>query len=130
MDTGYVQLLDDDQKTSVLERTAAIARRRFVAGAFVADQPGAAFDLDGYLAACDAIASRGGTPVIFPSHGLNSLDDDGWVAALDGGRRAGRRFVGFELGCDVRAVRPDSVARRVRGDDEPSIRASVPSTRR
>ena len=51
MDTGYVQLLDDDQKTEVLERTAVVARDRFVAGAYVADQPGAAFDLDGYLAA-------------------------------------------------------------------------------
>ena len=98
MDTGYVQLLDDDQQTEVLERTAAIAGDGFVAGAYVPDQPGAAFDLDRYLAACDAIASRGGTPVIFPSHGLNSLDDEGWVAALAavGDRVDG--FVGFELG--------------------------------
>ena len=98
MDTGYVQLLDDDQKTEMLERTAVVARDGFVAGAYVADHPGAALDLDGYLAACDAIASRGGTPVIFPSHGLNSLDDDGWVAALTAIGERVDRFIGFELG--------------------------------
>ena len=98
MDTGYVQLLDDDQKTEVLERAAVMAPDGFVAGAYVADQPGAAFDLDGYLAACDAIASRGGTPVIFPSHGLNSLDDDEWVAALTAIGERVDRFIGFELG--------------------------------
>ena len=98
MDTGYVQLLTDDQKTEVLTRTASVAGDRFVAGAFVSDEPGAAFDLDGYLAACDDIATRGGTPVIVPSHGLNSLDDDGWVTALTSIGERVDRFIGFELG--------------------------------
>ena len=98
MDTGYVQLLTDDQKTEVLDLTAVVAGSDFVAGAYVADQPGAAFDLAGYLAACDAIATRGGTPVIFPSYGLNSLDDDGWVAALAAIGARVDRFIGFELG--------------------------------
>jgi hypothetical protein len=98
MDTGYVQLLTVAQRAEVLDRTAAIAAGSFVAGAYVADQPGAAFDLDGYLVACEAIASRGGTPVIFPSHGLNSLDDDGWVDALAAIGARVDRFIGFELG--------------------------------
>ena len=98
MDTGYVQLLTDDQKTEVLDLTAVVAGSDFVAGAYVADQPGAAFDLAGYLAACDAIATRGGTPVIFPSYGLNSLDDDGWVDALAAIGTRVDRFIGFELG--------------------------------
>ena len=98
MDTGYVQLLDADQQDEVLARAAVIARERFVAGAYVADRPGAAFDLDGYLEACDCVARRGGTPVIFPSHGLNSLDDDGWVAALAAIGDHVDRFIGFELG--------------------------------
>ena len=98
MDTGYVQLLTDAQKTAVLDRAAETANGNFVAGAYVADQPGAALDLDGYLAACDAIATRGGTPVIFPSHGLNSLDDEGWVDALAAIGARVDRFVGFELG--------------------------------
>ncbi len=98
MDTGYVQLLTDAQKIEVLDRTTAIAGADFVAGAYVADQPGAVFDLDGYLEACEAIASRGGTPVIFPSYGLNSLDDDGWVEALAAVGARVERFIGFELG--------------------------------
>ncbi len=98
MDTGYVQLLTDDQKTEVLDLTAVVAGSDFVAGAYVADQPGAAFDLDGYLAASEAIATRGGTPVIFPSYGLNSLDDDGWVDALTAIGARVDRFIGFELG--------------------------------
>ena len=98
MDTGYVQLLSDSQKSAVLDRAAVVSGRDFVAGAYVADHPGAAFDLGGYLAACEAIASRGGTPVIFPSHGLNSLDDDGWTEALVAIGATVDRFIGFELG--------------------------------
>jgi hypothetical protein len=81
----------------VLDRTRAVTGG-FVAGAYVADRPGDAFDLDGYLTACEAIAVRGGTPVIFPSHGLNSLDDPGWVDALVAIGDRVDRFIGFELG--------------------------------
>jgi dihydrodipicolinate synthase/N-acetylneuraminate lyase len=98
MDTGYVQLLTASQQREMLDRTAAVAGDGFVAGAYVADEPGAAFDLAGYLSACEAILVRGGTPVIFPSHGLNSLDDDGWVAALTAIGERVDRFIGFELG--------------------------------
>lgn len=98
MDTGYVQLLTDAQKSEVLDRAHAVAGSGFVAGAYVADRPGDAFDLDGYLAACEAIAERGGTPVIFPSYGLNSLDDHGWVDALEAIGARVDRFIGFELG--------------------------------
>ncbi|TFH16481.1 MAG: dihydrodipicolinate synthase family protein, partial [Acidimicrobiales bacterium] len=82
MDTGYVQLLDAADKLRVLDLAADVTGGDFVAGAYVADAPGATFDLAGYRQACGAIAGRGGTPVVFPSHGLNSLDDDGWVGAL------------------------------------------------
>ncbi len=98
MDTGYVQSLTAAQNTAVLDRTLVTAGSNFVAGAYLADQPGAAFDLDGYLAACEAIAVRGGTPVVFPSYGLNSLDDDGWVEALAAIGARVDRFIGFELG--------------------------------
>jgi len=98
MDTGYVQLLSESQKTDVLDRAAAVSGREFVAGAYVSDEPGVPFDHDGYLDACEAIAARGGTPVIFPSYGLNSLDDDGWVAALAAIGDRVDRFIGFELG--------------------------------
>ncbi len=98
MDTGYVQLLADADKERVLDVTAEVTGGAFVAGAYVADEAGAAFDLEGYVAACDAIARRGGVPVIFPSHGLNALDDDGWVSALAAIGGGVDRFIGFELG--------------------------------
>jgi dihydrodipicolinate synthase/N-acetylneuraminate lyase len=98
MDTGYVQLLAAADKDRLLDLAASVAGTSFVAGAYVADVPGAAFDLAGYLAACAAIASRGGTPVIFPSYGLNELDDEGWVAALAAIGGTVEQFIGFELG--------------------------------
>ncbi len=99
MDTGYVQLLDPATRAQVLERAArAAGPAGFVAGAFVTDEPGAPFDADAYLDALDSATSAGGTPVIFPSYGLNSLDDAEWVAAHDAFGRRFDRFIGFELG--------------------------------
>jgi len=98
MDTGYVQLLAPEDATKVLDLTAAITGGAFVAGAFVADGPGDPFDLAAYAAAAGAIAERGGTPVVFPSHGLNEQDEDGWVASLAAIGGEVDRFIGFELG--------------------------------
>jgi dihydrodipicolinate synthase/N-acetylneuraminate lyase len=99
MDTGYVQLLDDATRARVLEVAAAHSGAEgFVAGAFVADGPGAPFDLDAYLAALHQITAYGGTPVVFPSHGLNALDDAAWVAAHEHFGAPVDRFIGFELG--------------------------------
>ena len=99
MDTGYVQLLDHDTRMRVLDTAASVSGPAgFVAGAFVADEPGARFALDAYCGAMEAITTRGGTPVVFPSHGLNALDDAAWVAAHDGLGTRFDRFIGFELG--------------------------------
>jgi dihydrodipicolinate synthase/N-acetylneuraminate lyase len=99
MDTGYVQLLDPETRARVLDVTAAHADDHgFVAGAFVADSPGAPFDLDAYVAAMQQITGHGGTPVVFPSHGLNALDDAEWVAAHEQLGARFDRFIGFELG--------------------------------
>jgi dihydrodipicolinate synthase/N-acetylneuraminate lyase len=98
MDTGYVQLLDEATRERMLDLAAAVTGGAFVAGAFVADEPGDRFDARRYLAAATAIAARGGTPVVFPSHGLNGLDDAGWVAALEAIGTELDRFIGFELG--------------------------------
>lgn len=100
MDTGYVQLLDDATRTRVLDVAAAHAstERGFVAGAFVRDEPGTPFHLDAYLRAMHEIAHHGGTPVVFPSHGLNALAEDEWVAAHTEMGAGVDRFIGFELG--------------------------------
>ncbi|CAN5611966.1 dihydrodipicolinate synthase family protein [soil metagenome] len=98
MDTGYVQLLAEADKARVLDLTAAVTTGDFVAGAYVADGPGAPIDLDGYHRAAAAVTARGGTPVVFPSHGLSALSEEAWVGALAAIGDRVDRFIGFELG--------------------------------
>ena len=96
MDTGYVQVLDDRQRLEVLDRTKAIVGGgRFVAGAWVADEEGAAFAPDRYRTELDAITAAGGTPIVFPSHGLTSSPDV--VAAHADLARDVDAFLAFEL---------------------------------
>jgi dihydrodipicolinate synthase/N-acetylneuraminate lyase len=98
MDTGYVQLLDDTDRDRVIDIAAEITSGTFVAGAFVPDDVGAPFDLDAYRKASAKVADRGGTAVVFPSHGLNALEEDEWVRALADIGDVVDRFIGFELG--------------------------------
>jgi dihydrodipicolinate synthase/N-acetylneuraminate lyase len=98
MDTGYVQLLAEGDKQRVLDLASAVTGGDFVAGAYVADRPGDLFDLDGYVRAASAIRERGGTPVVFPSHGLNEGRDEHWIDALQAFSNVIDRFLGFELG--------------------------------
>ncbi|QXC59393.1 dihydrodipicolinate synthase family protein [Aquihabitans sp. G128] len=101
MDTGYVQLLAEADKERVLDVAAAVTGGDFVAGAYVADEPGdpsAPLDLDGYHRAAAAITRRGGTPVVFPSHGLTGVSEEGWIDALTAIGAEVPQFIGFELG--------------------------------
>ena len=98
MDTGYVQLLDEATRLRVLDATTAVCGDDFVAGAQVPDEPGAAWAAVRYRAAMESIATRGGTPVVFPSYGLCSLDGDDWAGAHLELARSNDRFIGFELG--------------------------------
>ncbi len=98
MDTGYVQLLDSETVTEVLDRTAALTDGRFVAGAYVADSPGDRHDEAGLLRAACAISDRGGIPVVFPSHGLAGLSEGDWVDAHANLGAATGPFIAFELG--------------------------------
>jgi dihydrodipicolinate synthase/N-acetylneuraminate lyase len=97
MDTGYVQLLGDADAVRVLDLAAELTGGRFVAGAYVADGPGDGFDLARHATTATAVAARGGTPVVFPSHGLNALDDEEWVRALAALGAEVDRFIAFEL---------------------------------
>ena len=99
MDTGYVHLLDADERREVLRLTQSVmSGREFAAGAFVADLPGAAYDESACLREIDLIHAQGGTPVIFQSFGLTALGRDDLLDAYARiGARAGR-FIAFELG--------------------------------
>ena len=99
MDTGYVNLLDDAQRQSVLARTQAIAGGRgFVAGAFVADQPGDGWNRYAYARQIEQIQQAGGTPVIFQSFGLTGQPSDAILAAYASLGALCDRFIAFELG--------------------------------
>lgn len=98
MDTGFVNLLDPATRTEVLGRTQALlGGQPFVAGAFVADEPGCTFDRDAHLRAAEEVAVHGGTPVVFPSHGLTAGDGERWVANHHAIAEGCDRFVAFEL---------------------------------
>lgn len=98
MDTGYVQLLDEATRLRVLDATVAVCGAAFVAGAQVADEAGDAWSPDAHRRAMEAIEARGGTPVVFPSNGLSSLDGADWAGAHAELARSSDRFIGFELG--------------------------------
>ncbi|GIK75253.1 MAG: dihydrodipicolinate synthase family protein [Chloroflexota bacterium] len=99
MDTGYVNLLDDATRQEALARTQRIvAGREFVAGAFVADQPGAAFNRDAYARQIEMIQEAGGVPVIFQSFGLTSQPSEEIVAAYASLGALCEGFIAFELG--------------------------------
>jgi hypothetical protein len=99
MDTGYVNLISPEERRLVLAETRKLANgKEYVAGAFVRDAAGAAFDLDAYRRAIDDILEHGGTPVIFQSYGLTSLEGARIVDAYRSIARHCSRFVAFELG--------------------------------
>lgn len=99
MDTGYGHLLTPPERVAVLDATrSALGGQPFVAGVFVADAPGAPFDLDAYLSSMQPILDRGGVPVIFQSYGLTQLPEPELVRAYE---RIGQHcdgFIAFELG--------------------------------
>jgi len=102
MDTGYINLIDVALQDEVLRRTRSLlGGGEFVAGAFVADQPGAPFSREGYLRRCEAIQSQGGLPILFPSYGLTHQPGPEIVASHDAIGRGCDRFLGFELTRDL-----------------------------
>jgi dihydrodipicolinate synthase/N-acetylneuraminate lyase len=99
MDTGFINLLTDEERRRVLARTRqALGGGPFLAGGFVADRPGDLFDLDAYRRTIEPILEHGATPVVFQSFGLSALAGE---QLLDAYRTLGRhcpRYIAFELG--------------------------------
>ena len=96
MDTGFGNFIDDATRRRALELTQA-ETDDFVAGAFVGDEPGAAFNADEYRRQMDMIQTHGGTPVIFQSFGLTSHGDDAIVASYAQLAESADAIIGFEL---------------------------------
>jgi dihydrodipicolinate synthase/N-acetylneuraminate lyase len=99
MDTGYVNLLDDATRHEVLARTQeTLDGKPFIAGAFVADQPGAPWNPTAYRRQIDLIQRYGGTPIIFQSYGLTSQSPADIIAAYAELGQDCPEFLAFELG--------------------------------
>jgi dihydrodipicolinate synthase/N-acetylneuraminate lyase len=99
MDTGYGHLISNEVKIEALKRTRSICGTgQFVAGAFVGDGPGAAFNEEEYARQIDMITSLAGIPVIFQSYGLTQQTDDEIVASYHCIAQHTDQFIGFELG--------------------------------
>lgn len=99
MDTGYVNLLDDQTYVQVLAETQGVVGvGGFVAGAFVGDQPGASWNPDAVLRQIERIQSHGGQPVIFQSYGLTGQSPDGIVKSYEAVATHCDQFIAFELG--------------------------------
>jgi dihydrodipicolinate synthase/N-acetylneuraminate lyase len=99
MDTGYANLIDEATRCEVLAQTRqTLGAGAFVAGAFVGDQPGAAWNPDAYQSQIDLIQQYGGTPVIFQSYGLTQQSPDAIIQAYTSLAKTCDNFIGFELG--------------------------------
>jgi len=98
MDTGFGPVLTPEVRARVLACTRDLAPDGFVAGAHVADEPGAVFVPDAYARELTAISAAGGTPIVFPSFGLAALDADALVRAHECFAAEVDRLLAFELG--------------------------------
>lgn len=99
MDTGFANLIDDATRLRALQLTRTeLGGGSFVAGAFVSDQPGAAFAPGAYAREIEIIQSHGATPIIFQSYGLTGQPDEDILKAYSVLACHAPRFIAFELG--------------------------------
>ena len=99
MDTGYVNLLDNGTRESVLLRTKQIlGGKTFLAGAYIGDLPGDRWDADAYLRQFELIQANGAIPVVFQSFGLTNQENDQIVASYETLAELSDEFIAFELG--------------------------------
>jgi len=99
MDTGYVNLIDQNTRREVLARTQeTLAGKPFVAGAFVPADPGDPWNPTATQEQMALIQQYGGTPVVFQSYPLTSQTPDQIVASYAQLGRDCPAFIAFELG--------------------------------
>ena len=97
MDTGYVDLLTDAERSQVLRITAEVlGDTPFVGGAFVEGRAGDLVSL--YCAAAEEVRAHGGTPILFQSSALKALSDHAVIDVYRGVAERVGPILGFELG--------------------------------
>lgn len=97
MDTGYVNLLTDDEKAHVLGLAQqAAGGKPFLAGAYIEGQDGDIADL--YRREVGRIAEHGGTPILFQTARLHGKPASEVVSAYAEAVKDVPRAYGFELG--------------------------------
>jgi dihydrodipicolinate synthase/N-acetylneuraminate lyase len=97
MDTGYVDRLTPGQRLEVLETARRVLRGSpFVAGAYVEDETGTLTAR--YGRACEAVWSRGGTPILFPCTELGRLGGEEIVSLFRQVASGTPGLLAFELG--------------------------------
>lgn len=97
MDTGYVNLLTDEEKAHVLGLARSVANgRAFVAGAFIEGQDGEVVQL--YRREMDRIVEHGGTPILFQTSRTHGLTPAGKAEAYRQAASGYGTVYAFELG--------------------------------
>jgi dihydrodipicolinate synthase/N-acetylneuraminate lyase len=98
MDTGYVNLLSDEEKRDVLKwtREALGSGVQFVAGAYIEKEEGQVVAL--YRRQMDEIVKAGGIPILFQSARLHGKTPAETGAIYQGICRGYEHVLGFELG--------------------------------
>lgn len=98
MDTGYVNLLNDEERAHVLKTTREVLgpEGAFVAGAFIEGKEGDPVAL--YRREIDQIRQFGGTPIIFQSSPMKALDSKGLVNLYREIAKDNGPMYAFELG--------------------------------
>lgn len=97
MDTGYVNLLTDEEKAHVLGLARSVAKgRAFVAGAFIEGQDGEVVQL--YRREMDRIVKHGGTPILFQTSRTHGLTPRGKADVYRSAAAGYGTVYAFELG--------------------------------
>ena len=98
MDTGYANLISDDEKRDVLKWTgeALGSGVSFVAGAYIENEAGDAVPI--YRRQMDEIVKAGGTPILFQSGRLRGKSPAETAAVYQEICRGYEHVLGFELG--------------------------------
>lgn len=86
------------QVGALFQAKDALSGTPFYAGVHVLDQTDDWFNLDRYRRQLDVVVKQGGTPVIFPSWGLASLQDQEWLKVMAEVGRSVDRFYVADLG--------------------------------